>query len=309
MPYFPLCCPLCNSDFSDNHCTNSKCEFDSFPIVSNVHVDCFTFGIFSIQSTDISRIPASHTPSKRLLSRRYISRITEFILGTSSLQKKPYDNLLHYVQPDSKILIIGGGTSQVFCTDFWNTLISRNCRICSTDIYLSPTVDVIADAHYLPFPASSFDLVIIHAVLEHVAYPDRVVGEIHRVLSPHGLVLVDVPFLQPFHEEPFDFSRFTISGLRLLFRRFSVLYLNSSNGPFHSLLLQSYTILVSLKLRPLAILFRLMLSRLCIFLDSLLSGTTLLFSSSSFAMIFKKDEHSPPMTSSLIRSFWDSLNP
>ena len=153
------------------------------------------------------------------------------------------------------------------------------------------------------FSASSFDLVIIHVVLEHVAYPDRVVGEIHRVLSPHGLVLVDVPFLQPFHEEPFDFSRFTISGLRLLFRRFSVLYLNSSNGPFHSLLLQSYTILVSLKLRPLAILFRLMLSRLCIFLDSLLSGTTLLFSSSSFAMIFKRRAFSSN-DSSLIRSFW-----
>jgi SAM-dependent methyltransferase len=52
--------------------------------------------------------------------------------------------------------------------------------------------------------------------------PARVVAEIHRVLRPDGLVYADTPFLQHVHEGPFDFTRFTESGHRWLFRNFSL---------------------------------------------------------------------------------------
>ena len=42
-------------------------------------------------------------------------------------------------------------------------------------------------------PAASFDCVTLLAVLEHVAEPDRLAGECHRVLAPGGRVVLTVP--------------------------------------------------------------------------------------------------------------------
>jgi SAM-dependent methyltransferase len=89
-----------------------------------------------------------------------------------------------------------------------------------TDVALTDHVDYIADAHDIPFEADTFDLVIAAAVLEHVADPHRVVGEIHRVLKQDGYVFANTPFMQPIHLGVYDFTRFTITGYRRLFRAF-----------------------------------------------------------------------------------------
>ena len=65
------------------------------------------------------------------------------------------------------------------------------------------------------------DAVICQAVLEHVLEPASAVSEIHRVLRRDGLVYAETPFMQQVHERAYDFSRFTQSGHRWLFRRFS----------------------------------------------------------------------------------------
>ena len=89
-----------------------------------------------------------------------------------------------------------------------------------TDVAFGPAVDAIADAHDLPFPPGSFDLVVAVAVLEHVAEPTRCVAEIARVLKPGGHVYAVTPFLQPVHMGAHDFTRFTPIGHRRLFRAF-----------------------------------------------------------------------------------------
>ena len=50
--------------------------------------------------------------------------------------------------------------------------------------------------------------------------PAAVVAEIHRVLRLSGLVYAETPFMQQVHERAYDFTRFTQSGHRWLFRRF-----------------------------------------------------------------------------------------
>src|SRR6202012_1790690 len=77
-----------------------------------------------------------------------------------------------------------------------------------------------AAGHRLLLADQSVDGVWIQAVLEHVLDPQQVVAEIHRVLRPSGLVYAETPFMQQVHEGPYDFTRFTQSGHRWLFRHF-----------------------------------------------------------------------------------------
>ena len=83
-------------------------------------------------------------------------------------------------------------------------------------------VDVVADAHHLPFQTNEFDCVVCIAVLEHVLNPTQVVKEVHRVLKPGGLFLVSVPFIYPLHDVPSDYWRFTKYGLTQLLQEFDI---------------------------------------------------------------------------------------
>jgi len=68
-------------------------------------------------------------------------------------------------------------------------------------------------------------------VLEHVLDPQRVVSELHRVTCNNGYIYAEVPFMQMVHEGPYDFTRFSHSGLRWLFRNFDELSAGSIDGP------------------------------------------------------------------------------
>ena len=61
-----------------------------------------------------------------------------------------------------------------------------------------PSIDYY-DGKNLPYETNSFDVVWSHQVLEHVRYPDVVVGEIARVLRKDGLFIGAVSQLEPYH--------------------------------------------------------------------------------------------------------------
>lgn len=79
--------------------------------------------------------------------------------------------------------------------------------------------DVFGDARQLPFRAEAFDSVLMLHVLEHVPDPDMAVAEAVRVLRSGGCLIVETPFVYPVHDAPFDFQRWTPSGLELLVKR------------------------------------------------------------------------------------------
>ncbi len=119
-----------------------------------------------------------------------------------------------------RILVVGGGSIGSGLDAFYA---DDRIDIVAFDVYPSRSTQFVADGHAIPLADASVDGVIVQAVLEHVLDPARVVSEIHRVLRADGLVFADTPFLQHVHEGPFDFTRFTESGHRWLFRRFSLI--------------------------------------------------------------------------------------
>lgn len=100
-----------------------------------------------------------------------------------------------------------------------------------TDVSLAGRAQMVCDASDLPFEDAQFDLVICIAVLEHVLEPQRCVDEIHRALCCDGLVYATTPFMQQVHMGEFDFTRFTRSGHRWLFRQFDELASGVATGP------------------------------------------------------------------------------
>ncbi len=51
----------------------------------------------------------------------------------------------------------------------------------------------VADARKIPFPNSTFDLVILSDVLEHISSPEKAAKEAIRVIKPGGRAYVTVP--------------------------------------------------------------------------------------------------------------------
>jgi ubiquinone/menaquinone biosynthesis C-methylase UbiE len=131
------------------------------------------------------------------------------------------------------ILVVGGGT---IGNGVEAVYADRRARVVAFDIYGSPQVQFIADAHDFPLAEKSVDAVLVQAVLEHVLQPDRVVEEIHRVLRPGGLVYAETPFLQQVHAGAYDFTRYTSSGHRYLFRAFEEIATGPVAGPGAQLL-------------------------------------------------------------------------
>ena len=123
-------------------------------------------------------------------------------------------------------------------------------RLVETDIADGPRTAIVCDAHALPFADASFDAVIAQAVLEHVADPARCVSECRRVLKPGGLIYVETPFLVPEHGAPFDYTRFTLLGLRRLLRDFDELASGPNSGPGAALALVYRGFLMSFSASP-----------------------------------------------------------
>lgn len=92
-------------------------------------------------------------------------------------------------------------------------------RYVGLDIRDGPGVDLIGDAHQLStiFSPNEFDAVYSVSVFEHLAFPWKAVMEINAVLKPGGLCYVSTHPAWPPHELPWDFWRFPLRGLQLLF--------------------------------------------------------------------------------------------
>jgi SAM-dependent methyltransferase len=106
-------------------------------------------------------------------------------------------------------------------------------RLKNLNLELLPNVDIVADAHLLPFRGGSLSAIHCEAVLEHLEYPDVAVGEMWRVLEPGGQIFAATPFLQAFHGYPSHYQNFTLVGHRRLFERagFEVLDAGVCVGP------------------------------------------------------------------------------
>ncbi|MBU1147064.1 MAG: class I SAM-dependent methyltransferase [Candidatus Omnitrophica bacterium] len=168
---------------------------------------------------------------KKILQRLPEPKFTRF------RNLKLFDWMNQHAQ-GKKVLNLGSGVGN------FDHYLSENIRPVNLDIDpCKPKLDIIADAHFLPFKNESFDIVYSIAVLEHVKKPWIVADEITRVLRSGGYLVLEVPFLNVIHDEH-DYFRFTDKGIKSLFdeEKFEVIFeqVGSGGGSFLSVFLYVY---------------------------------------------------------------------
>jgi SAM-dependent methyltransferase len=98
------------------------------------------------------------------------------------------------------------------------------------DIKDGEGVDVVGDAHNLPFPDGKFDVIVCTEVLEHLHTPHTAVSEMNRVLKPGGKLILTTRFIFPIHDAPHDYYRYTKYGLKHLFKEWEIVELSEEVG-------------------------------------------------------------------------------
>jgi SAM-dependent methyltransferase len=233
-----LACPRCCGPLRDGaaglQCAKPSCGLSdqTFPMVAAqpALID-FDQSIIDraelLASSGLSAAGLSPEDRRRGALARAVSRI---VFGYNRVAEAKAGQILADVKTSTlppRLLVIGGGAVGSGVQAMYD---DPQVQVIGTDIYHSPHLTLIADGHRLPFADQSVGGVWIQAVLEHVLDPQQVVAEIHRVLRPDGLVFADTPFMQQVHEGAYDFTRFTLSGHRWLFRHFALIDAGTSGG-------------------------------------------------------------------------------
>ncbi len=143
----------------------------------------------------------------------------------TTASKNAFLSLFNNLSEDALCLSIGGGPTRA------------HKRLTNVNIGPFPNVDVVADAHQLPYADNSIDAVHSDAVFEHLQNPVKAAEEIYRVMKPGSKAYISTPFMQAYHGYPHHFQNFTITGHKLLFTSvgFEVLEAGTSVGPVYTI--------------------------------------------------------------------------
>ncbi len=231
-----LVCPACRSELlpaTDRiYCSNAACSRSKsgFPLIQDIPA-LIDFDRSIVAEEFLITTAGRSTVTRGGSLWRRFAYATRNMFGLQAAMDHRAATFLDFVGHASigrpVVLIVGGGDMSPG-SPFRN---AHDVRLISCDIYASANVDVLADGHFLPFRSASFDGVAAQAVLEHVLDPALAVSEMHRVLKPGGIVYAETSFMQQVHEAAFDFTRFTHSGHRWLFRDFDEIQSGASDGP------------------------------------------------------------------------------
>ncbi len=228
-------CPRCLSTIvfappAPPRCSNMECALSATGFLQvedqPVLID-FENSIFDPDAYDRNK---GYVLARDNTGRSIGTRVRRFITGTNAVAEKNGKEFLRRLRlfaERPRVLIIGGGAIGDGAQGLYN---NADIDVIGTDVYASPFTCAIVDGHHLPFCSEAFHGVWIQAVLEHVLEPHVIAGEIYRVLKSGGLVYSEVPFMQQVHEGAYDFSRFSLSGHRWLFRQFEQLGAGSVGG-------------------------------------------------------------------------------
>lgn len=165
---------------------------------------------------------------KQFLKKLYY--VPSSTLNTSAKKNTLRMNVLMKEFKNPILLNIGSGDRFIGKESFESTK-----KIVNLDISFCSSLDVLSDAHRLPFKKDTFQGIVCQAVLEHTRNPEEIIKEMYRVLKKGGIIYTEVPFLQGFHPDPVDYYRYTLAGINNILSEFSHIDSGVCVGPSSTL--------------------------------------------------------------------------
>ncbi|MDI1256447.1 MAG: methyltransferase domain-containing protein [Flavobacterium sp.] len=222
--------------------------------------------------------------------KNYIRRKLLPQLCTDFRIEKRYKELSDLLSPGSKVLIIGAGEKITYYRDTF-----PNAEVITSDVHNQFRPDYVFDGHFIPFAAETFDMVLAAQVIEHTINPWLFCTELQRITKIGGLLQIEAPQTFPYHAEPYDFFRFTFTGMRSLFPECDVVKSEITEGSAAAVavMISNYWINIA-TLKPIRH-FMLLISRLLLGWMKYLDGRNIAVNKRTVAMpkgyafTFKKD--------------------
>lgn len=159
---------------------------------------------------------------------------------TKKITREHIDTFIKKYSTDKKTLDLGSA---------WSPYAKYFPNRTSSDIEARDGVDVVADAHELPFQDGEFENVLCSEVLEHLHTPEKAVAEMYRVLAPGGTLILTTRFMFPMHDVPHDYFRYTETGMKHLFRNFEIIELVSETKNFETLAVLVHRMALTMEFR------------------------------------------------------------
>lgn len=157
--------------------------------------------------------------------KNYIRRQLLPSLNKDFYINKRYQTLAQLLPEKSKMLVVGVGEK----SDYYKKMFS-NCEVVTSDVHNQFNPDYIFDGHFVPFSNACFDMVLAAQVIEHTINPWKFCNELQRVTKIGGIIQIEAPQNFPYHAEPYDFFRFTYTGMRSLFPQCEVVKSEITEG-------------------------------------------------------------------------------
>jgi len=207
-------------------------EFYLFEDNSKLPIHDGTPILFSVQSifskNDIIKFKKTTQDSSHLdtsLLKNYIRRKLLPSLCKDFNIEERYESLSKMIPANSRMLIVGAGEKISYYKNKFS-----NCEVITSDVHNEFNPDYIFDGHFIPFVDNSFDVVLAAQVIEHTINPWKFCQELQRVTKLGGFLQIEAPQNFPYHAEPYDFFRFTYTGMRSLFTQCEVLKVEITEG-------------------------------------------------------------------------------
>lgn len=214
-----LRCPQCKStdlSYNDNDVVCNDCK----------QIYSIQNGVCVFNKMDLSGI-INKVDRIKFRFKKY-PRLYDFLVKVTSpvYFDNQINNFLRKFVNNQEIVAVNFGSG--------NSNLSPNMT--NADIFAYNNVDLVCDISNIPICNDSVDVILNIAVLGHVPEPEKVVTEFYRILKPGGRILCHFPFIAGFHASPFDLTRRTDVGMKVLFKDFQVNSIKAAGGPTSGML-------------------------------------------------------------------------